>query len=409
VADPVLTTDLDLDAPDTVADPHAALRALRERAPMAWSERHRAWLLVGYAETAEAFRDPRLSSERIPAFQRLADRHGEGFQVVVDLLRGWMVFRDPPDHTRLRDPLRRVFTPRVVERMEPFIDGFCAALLDELADAGACELRAAYAQPLPALVIAELLGVPGGDRQRFQAWSDELTAAVFQMESRQVDAARAIAAAGQFSEFFRDLIAHYQRHPADNLISLLIEASRGGDGLGRDELVGACAMLLFAGHETTTGLITNALRVLLERPEQAARLRGDPGLDATAVDELLRFEGPAKTMVRRVISPHERGGEKLAAGDRVFLCILGADRDPAVFHDPDTLDLGRRPNPHLAFGWGLHHCLGAPLARLETRIALRRLLDRYPELAAQELPAWVGGALGRITPTLPVQLGSRRG
>lgn len=392
--------DVDLDSPEANADPHGLFRRLRARGPLLRSERHRAWLFLGHAETVAGFRDPRLLSERIPAFERAAVRSGPGFDAVVDLFRGWMVFRDPPAHTALRDPVRRAFTPRSVERLAGPITRFCDALLDDAAGRGTCDWREGVARPLPALVIAELLGVPPADREQFQRWSDELATVVFQLESRHIEPARAVAAARRFREYFGELVSFYARRPADNLISRLV-AARGG--LSDLELVGACTLLLFGGHETTTTLLSNALATLLAHPDALARLRAGPDLDASAVEELLRFEGPAKAMVRRVGETHERAGRRLEAGDRVYLGILAANRDPAVFERPDDLDLARHPNPHLGFGWGLHHCLGAPLARLETRIALRRLLDRFSVIEpVGPPPAWVGGPLGRgvVGPTV---------
>jgi cytochrome P450 len=296
-----MSPEIDLDSPDAVADPHRYFGALLATGPIVRSEHHRAWILLSHREVSEGFRDVRLSSERIPAFERLAARRGPGFDVVVDLLRGWMVFRDPPAHTRLREPLARVFTPRSVERLEGAVTALADELLDRVAELGACDLRAVFARPFPALVIAELLGVPASDREQFQAWSDELASLIFQVESRRIDDARAIGAAEQFTAYWNDLIAHYERHPADNLMSRLIEVRDAGS-LSQVELVGACTLLLFGGHETTTSLISNAVGTLLERPDALARLGADPGLDATAVEELLRYAGPAQVMVRRVVA-----------------------------------------------------------------------------------------------------------
>jgi cytochrome P450 len=399
-----MSPEIDLDSPDAVADPHRYFGALLATGPIVRSEHHRAWILLSHREVSEGFRDVRLSSERIPAFERLAARRGHGFDVVVDLLRGWMVFRDPPAHTRLREPLARVFTPRSVERLEGAVTALADELLDRVAELGACDLRAVFARPFPALVIAELLGVPASDREQFQAWSDELASLIFQVESRRIDDARAIGAAEQFTAYWNDLIAHYERHPADNLMSRLIEVRDAGS-LSQVELVGACTLLLFGGHETTTSLISNAVGTLLERPGALARLGADPGLDATAVEELLRYAGPAQVMVRRVVEAHERAGQWLEAGDTVYLAIAAANRDPDVFESPDELDLARQPNPHIGFGWGLHHCLGAPLARLETRIALRRLLERFPDLAPGDgRGVWRGGAIGRSLDRVPIQV-----
>ncbi|HEX2851428.1 MAG TPA: cytochrome P450 [Acidimicrobiales bacterium] len=394
--------EADLASPSAQRDPHALFRSLRRQGPVVWSDAHRAWLVVGHAEAAAAFRDPRLSSDRIPVFEAIARRRGPEFAVAVDLLRGWMVFRDPPAHTRLREPVRAAFTPRRVAALEPVVADVVDELLDGLETRGGGDVAELLARPLPAIVIAELLGVPRADRARFQAWSDGLARLVFAAGSAGVDADAATGAARAFAGYFLELVEERRAHPAGDLISAIVaaqERTAPPDRLSPVELAGACAMLLFAGHETTTTLLVNATRVLFEVPEERERLASQPSLDATAVDELVRFEGPAKVMVRRAVGRLDLGGASISPGDTVFVVIGAANRDTAVFADPDRLDLARDPNPHLGFGWGLHHCLGAPLARLEARIALRRLLDRFPSLhpADPDAPAhpWGGGTLGR--------------
>ena len=258
-------------------------------------------------------------------------------------------------------------------------------------DRVASTLRADYAQPLPALVIAQLLGVPAADREAFAQWSDQLAAVVFTAEGGGADDGASIAAQ-RFTEYFTDLAEQRRRHPTDDLISALVHASAIDPG----DLVGACTLLLFAGHETTAGLIANGTALLLEHPEQLDRLRDDPSLWPTAVDELLRRASPAKTMVRKALEDHRWFGADVRAGDTVFLVLLAASNDPAVYADPHRLDVARQPNPHLGFGWGLHHCLGASLARLEAEVALRRLFDRYPALHLDGPVGWGGGVLGRV-------------
>ena len=389
---------IDLGSPTAVADPHSLFHRLRVDGPVHFSDHHRAWLVLSHAGVSAGFRDPRLSSERLPTFERLAASQPEGFGAVVDLLRGWMVFRDDPVHNALRDPVRRAFTPRMIEELGPSISRTADALLDDLD--GTVDLRARFAGPLPALVIADLLGIPGGDRAEFQHWSDLLSQVVFAVDSRHASMDAAIVGAQHFWSYFSELIDHRRRHPGRDLVSALIDA------VGSDVLVGACTMLLFAGHETTTGLLVNGTRVLLDNPAALDRVRADPSLWPTAVDELLRLEGPAKLMVRKAREDVELDGVTIPAGATVWLVILAADRDPAVFRDPDTVDVARDPNPHLAFGWGIHHCLGAPLARLEARIALRGLFDRFPDLAATGPARWGGGVIGRGT-QLEVSLGDR--
>jgi cytochrome P450 len=256
-------------------------------------------------------------------------------------------------------------------------------------------------------VIADLLGVPRADREAFQGWSDQLAKVVFAAEARAGGAEVAIDAARQFSAYFEALVEERRRHPGDDAISALVGASTR-DGPDAIELVGACTLLLFAGHETTAGLLANATCMLFEDAAARRRLEADADLWPTAVDEFMRFGGPAKLMARKSLTDREWFGAPVSAGDTVFLVILAANRDPAVFVDPDRLDVGRDPNPHFGFGWGLHHCLGAALARLEGRIALRKLFERFPNLAATEPFTWTGGLLGRGVWPVHVSMGTSR-
>ncbi|MFL6205794.1 MAG: cytochrome P450 [Acidimicrobiales bacterium] len=394
--------DVDLTAPAHDADPFPFFEELRAVGPVVRSNRHRAWLAVTHESVLDGLRAPWLSSDRVPTFERIARSRPASFQAVVDVLRGWMVFRDPPEHTTLREPVRRAFTPRRVADLR----GVAEAIADELlgsiaADAArAVALDADYCRPLPALVIAELLGVPATDREAFSRWSDELAAVVFSAEGRGTGEGAATAAR-HFSEYFTDLAAQRRRRPTDDLISALVHAS----AVDPADLVGACTLLLFAGHETTAGLIANGTALLLEHPDQLQRLREDPSLWPTAVDELLRRASPAKTMVRKAVEDRRWFDVDVRAGDTVFLVLLAASNDPAAVDDPDRLDVGRLPNPHLGFGWGLHHCLGAALARLEAEVALQRLFDRFPGLRLDGPVRWGGGVLGRAVRLPPLLTG----
>ena len=395
--------EINLSAPEVDADPHAFFHALRARGQVHWSDRHRGWLVVSHVAVNEGFRAPWLSSERMPVFERVAAKRPPEFARVVDLLRGWMVFRDPPAHERLRDPVRRVFTPMRLERLAPMIERTTDELLDALADAGGGSLQAQLSSPLPALVIADLLGVPRADRTEFQTWSDQLASVVFTAEQRDADGAAAIEAADRFTTYFDELIAERRRHPGDDAISALLDESRGRGPQGV-ELVGACTLLLFAGHETTAGLLANASCLLFENDDTRAALASDPTLWPGAVEEFMRLAGPANVMVRKSTMDREWHGQAVKAGDTVYLGILAAGRDPAVFDHPDVLDVRRDPNPHFGFGWGLHHCLGAALARLEARIALRQLFERFPRLAPSAPYRWGGGLIGRAVSPVTVSL-----
>ncbi len=395
-------TDVDLGCAEINADPDGWARDRLAEGPVQRSERNRAWLLLSYKAATEGFLDPRLSADRTPAFRRARARRGPAFERTYELLSGWMVFRDPPTHTRLREPVRRAFTPRVVEGLRDAITSTVAELLDGFGLGDRVDLKERFAGPLPALVIADLLGVPRSDRPRFQAWSDRLADVVFSVDGAAVDEAAIVAATEEFIPFFGELIRQRTAKPGEDLISKVVSISH--DELSALEIVGACTLLLFAGHETTTNLIASSVRTLFDHPGEVARL-GAGEVDATGADELLRVCGPAKSMARKVLEAHERGGHQLATGDTVFCVILTANRDPATFPVPDRLDLGREPNPHLGFGWGMHLCLGANLARLEALIALRQLYQRFPGLSPDgDLPTWHGNPLGRSIRDMPVVL-----
>ena len=403
---------LDLFSPTAVADPYSLLADLRTHDPVHWSARHRAWVLTRYDDVVAGFRDQRLSAERIRTPAQAGAR--DTTAAVGRLLREWMVFKDPPDHGRLRRLVQQAFSPRAVRALEPRVVAIVDDLLDALpshGEAGVVDLRPAFAAPLPAIVIAELLGVPDTDRDRFTAWSDDLIGVVFGAEGVADRRERAEHGFGELSAYFRALVEDRRNDLSDDLLSALIVAHDEGTALSTDELISTCTLLLFAGHETTTSLITNGLAVLLDAPLQLARLEQDETLYPTAIEELLRFEGPAKIEVRVAARPIELRGRSIRSGDRIFLATCAANRDPAQFADPDHLDLSRNPNAHLGFGFGLHHCLGAPLARLEASIALQAILHRFPDLTAvsplREL-TWHPTLVSRSLATLPVVLGADR-
>lgn len=402
------TSTIDLLAPDTIADPHPAFHELRAAGGPVWLERHRAWFLADHASVHEAFRDLRLSSDRLtPLEARLTPDRRVTLARTIELLRGWMVFHDPPDHGRLREPLRRAFTPARIAALRPRITEIVGELLDEFAERSDPDLVRDVAFPLPAIVIAELLGVPASDREDFKHWSDQLSALVFGTADRSGKADTAAAGSERFSAYFADLIEHYRRHPGDNLVSALIDVTRDDPesaGLSPSELVGACTLLLFGGHETTTTLITNSMRSLMAHPDLLGHLHQNPDEVPVAMEELHRFDGSTKLMVRVVGESHTSGGEALERGQTVFLGVMAANRDPSVFPDPDRLELSRaNARSHIGFGYGIHFCLGAALARLEVEIALEALVRRFPTLtcdpAAVEFPSTL---LSRSVTSVPI-------
>ncbi|MFJ2633061.1 cytochrome P450 [Streptomyces sp. NPDC087422] len=380
-------------------DPYPVYAELRARGPVhrvVIPEGHEAWLVVGYEAGRALLNDARLSKVWSNAAPEL------GVRTVASGLS--MLSTDPPVHSRLRKLVAREFTPRRVDAMAPRVQALADGMLDAMAKEPSRrgDLVESLAFPLPISVICDLLGVPFMDREQFRAWSNI---------ALSTSSARARAdAADAMNDFLVRLVADKRERPGDDLMSALIHtADEDGDRLNAEELLGMAWVLLVAGHETTVNLISNGVLALLTHPEQLAALRADPeGLMEGAVEEILRYDGPVETPTYRFsTAPVEVGGTVIPGDGRLVLVALAdADRDPARFPDPDRFDIRRDARGHIAFGHGIHYCLGAPLARLEARIALRGLLDRFPALALDADPAglqWRGGLLIRGPERLPVR------
>ena len=405
----------DLDVIDLLSDqavddaPHF-LGAVRDAAPISWSSRHKAWIIAGHPELDEAFRDRRLSTERMDAFRaRLPPRWLQSLRASIDLLDGWMLFHEPPTHGRLRAPLNRSFTPKAMASLGPrisaLVDQFCDEMAaDAAANDGVTDIVETLTHPLPAAVIAELFGVPVDERHWLADWSEKFGAVVFGAVTRPdyEDAAR--EAGEELGRELGPLFDRYRREPEDNLLSLLLAAETRNDGLTTTEILGACSILLFAGHDTTSSFLGSALLTLLANPAAADDLRSGRADLELAIEELLRLDAPAKAMMRTVAEDHERGGQHLRTGEAVFMAIIGANRDPRVFDEPDTVRLDRSPNPHLTFGYGHHFCLGAALARLEARTALPALLRRFPDMAVAGPVTWKASISDRSAASIPSRL-----
>jgi cytochrome P450 len=400
-----MSEDCDFLSPELVEDPYPYLQRLRVEDPVHWSRTHKAWVLTRYDDVAAAFLDARLSSQRIGSLLPLEPTPAEhaSFDPIYRLLGNWMVFQDPPHHARLRGLARRAFGPRMVERLRPAIESLVDSLITDLERAGRGDFLRRFAYPLPATVIATLLGVPERDLERFRSWSEDILPLVFGATGRDSRRDRAIGGLRALEAFFRDLLERYRREPADNLLTELSRAEEKGDVLSEDEVIATSILLLFAGHETTTSLLASGTLHLDRCPEERRKLAARPDLAAAAVEELVRYDGPAKMQLRIAREDFELRGRPIRAGQRVMLCQMAANRDPERFRDPDRLDLGREKNDHLGFGLGIHFCLGAPLARLEAQIAFGALARRLPGLhVTTERPQWHPNVLGRSLAALAV-------
>jgi cytochrome P450 len=384
--------------PEFVADPYPTYHRLRAEDPVHHSPLG-FWVLTRYEDVVAVLRDPRFAKEAIAAF--VAARFG----VAASGIGLSMLDRDPPDHTRLRGLVSKAFTPRVVETLRPRIQQIVDRLLDRAEGTGSMDLIEDFAYPLPVIVICEMLGVPVEDRERFKEWGIDIARgldAILLPPDSEV-ARRSAAARSALTGYFRGLIAERRASPRADMLSALIAAEEAGDKLSEEELLATCILLLVAGHETTVNLIGNGSLALLRHPDQLRRLREDPGLIAGAVEELLRYDGPVQRTARMPSEDVTIAGRTIAKGEMVMPFIGAADRDPSQFPDPDRLDITRTDNHHIAFGWGIHFCLGAPLARVEGRIAINTLVQRLPKLAlATDKPEYRQSLTLRGLTTLPV-------
>lgn len=392
--------------PEFRENPYPFYERLREANPVLWVPGilgRGAWLITSHKECSAVLKDNRFGKEADKVLQpeELAGIRMMATQATVKT----MLFRDPPDHTRLRSLVNQAFTPRMLERLRPHIQEIADHLADEMARQGEVDLIHAFAFQLPIIVIAELLGVPPEDREQFKAWSNPVSALVDPTATPQM-IQEAQAAFPQLTAYLERTIAQRRQEPREDLISSLIQAHEAGDKLSAPELLATCRLLLIAGHETTVNLIGNGTLALLRHPEQREWLAANPEAIAGAVEELLRYDSPVQLTMRIAFEEMPVGSQTVHRGDQVVTLLGAANRDPVQFEEPARLDLTRaNAGTNLAFGQGIHYCLGAPLARMEGQIAIGTLLRRFPamRLATDEL-TYRGNITLRGLKELPVRL-----
>jgi pimeloyl-[acyl-carrier protein] synthase len=388
--------------PEFRRDPYPFYRRLREADPIHWNPPG-IWILTRHADAVWLLRNTTMSSDFRNSELYAIFREMQGIDP-ADERTPSMLFRDPPDHTRLRRLVTKAFTMNRIEGMRPHMQEIVDRLVGDALEKGEMDVVADLAYPLPVRVICEMLGVPEEDHHRFHVWSKDLVATLDPMVGPDV-MARAMVSGTAFDEYFVDLIAKRRREPKDDLLTALIQAEEEGGHLSEEELLTQLVLLLVAGHETTVNLISNGMLALLQSPGELRRLRDDPSIIKPAVEELLRYYPPVQLTGRIALQDMEMDGRRVRRGQQVVALVGAANRDPSVFADPDRLDLTREPNHHVAFGGGIHHCLGSSLARIEGQVALATLVRRTGaiELLTDD-PVWKETITLRGLAQLPVRL-----
>ena len=378
--------------PAFLADPYPVYDALRREAPVLFDERSNHWLISRHRDVGALLRDRRFGRNyrRVATHEEMGrSEEPEWQRPFWDVVRNGMLDLEPPDHTRLRALVSKVFTPRRVEGLRPTVRAIMERLVDGVAGGGEFDLIAAIAEPLPVEVIAELLGVPQSDRGLLRPWSADMVA-MFELSVSEESARVAVRAAEEFAQYLRELSRARRAEPGEDLISALAQVAEAGDRLSEAEMIGTCVLLLNAGHEATVNATGNGWLALFRHQSELERLRRDPSFVPSAVEELLRFDSPSPMFERWVLEDSMIDGHRVPKGSELALLLGSANRDADAFDRPDDLDLSRRENPHVTFGAGIHFCLGAPLAGLELQESLATLLRRIPTMAPVDLdePRW---------------------
>lgn len=396
--------------PDILRNPHMAFALLRREDPVHWSEAMSAWIVTGYDDILDGLTDnATFSAERLTNVRKhLPTGAQNAAEEVLRYLNSWMVFKDPPDHTRLRRHMAAVMDLPTLTSLGGTISELTNLLLDDLPDGDVVDMIPNFSILLPGMVVMELMGVDRNRLLEVKGWSDDMMLFIGSARGVPDKYERARRGAVAMATLFRELIVQRRAEPRDDMLSKLIVSEVNGGRLGDDELVGCLMMVLNGGHETTANLINNSLLALAHNPDAFTWLRNNPGGMEIAVEEFLRYDSPILSIGRVVKEETELGGKQLSIGERVFFMLLSANRDEEVFNDPDRLDVTRNPNPHMAFGKGAHFCLGTPLARIEGQIVLNEILKRYSSIELAEPVSdirWINSMVTRGPSRLPLRFG----
>lgn len=395
--------------PETLRNPHSIFARLRNEDPVHWSEPMSGWIVTGYDDATEILTDSEVfSAERLTSVRKhLPNTAQDAASEILRWLNHWMVFRDPPDHTRLRRHMATVLNLPVFQTLDASIRGVVDMLLEKLPRGEPIDFIQNFSILMPGLVVMDLLGVDRDRLMEVKSWSDDMMLFIGSARGVPDKYDRARRGAVAMATLFHDLIARRRAAQRDDILSQLIHSEIDGRRLNDDELIGSMMMVLNGGHETTANLLNNSLLGLIANPDQAERLRAGAAGIVPAVEEFLRYDSPVLSIGRVVTEDVEMRDKQISKGERVFAMLLSANRDDEVFDDPDRLDVGRNPNPHMAFGKGPHFCLGMPLARIEGQIALTKILERYGSITLEEdlnnIP-WINSMVTRGPTRLPLRL-----
>jgi cytochrome P450 len=390
--------------PAVLADPYPLYRRLRTESPVYWDPYLHAWVVTRYADVVTVLHH--FSANRTPTPEQFAALGLAELGPVSQMMVKQMLFMDAPDHTRLRSLASTAFTPARVEVLRSHIQSIVTSLLNPLLAAGRMDLIADLAAPLPAIVTAEMLGVPTSDSDQLKSWSADFAEVLGNFQHNPDRASRTLKCVQEMRLYFREAMERLRKEPREGLIYSLMTAEIDGDRLTEEEIIANSIVTMVGGQETTTNLIGNGVLALLRHPDQLERLRNDLSLIPSAVEELLRYESPSQHTARIAPQDTEMGGHRIKKGQAVIAVMGAANRDPERFPDPDRLDIARTDNRHLAFGWASHFCFGAPLARIEGQIALEAIVRRLPDLALELRPLTWRDNLGlRGLTALPVTFG----
>ena len=393
--------------PNTVANPYPYFSALRKEDPIHWHVKLKSWIITRYDDVRSILSSDNITVDRLNNFySKLPSDEAQLLKEIVKYLNLWAAFRNPPDHTRMRKIMMVAFTRKSITEMQPKISSITDATLSELKNVNEIDLVNHYASPIPGLTIMHLLGVPIDMLGEFKSWSDDMSKFIGGARNDKDKYEKASRGCRKMVSFFREIIEERRKNPSEGFLMDLINASVENDKFSDDELIATCMLILFAGHETTTNLISNGILTLIKNQSELEKLLKNPDLLDLTVEEIMRFDGPTNALVRNVERDHEIHNKKLKQGDRVFAMVSSANRDENIFTEPDVFKIDRSPNRHLTFGYGPHLCIGAALAREEGRIAIINFFKHYPkaELKAENSFEWIDAMVPRGLKKLDVKL-----